>query len=248
MRLAPRAPPPEEVEGPTDEADMAVGAVPAGAGVPAASSTPGWLTGRKHSGAPDYSRSERYVYMAAEGSGLCDASGEVVYQHSQPWAHVGELVDAAREVAPRGELVIAVHPSAHHEIGLPERFPHEGDRPRLEFARAAMGPTTSVREIGSAGGLVVERHDAPRVLSVSRATAASSPVPPTPASWPAPLTVSAQRSGSGTPIRPRRRCTSSSSGASLVATAWGRQRRTQRWSRPICPQLGACLPRCGRGH
>jgi hypothetical protein len=27
-----------------------------------------------------------------------------------------------------------------------------------------MGPTTSVREIGSAGGLVVERHDAPRVL------------------------------------------------------------------------------------
>ena len=26
------------------------------------------------------------------------------------------------------------------------------------------GPTTSVREIGSAGGLVVERHDAPRVL------------------------------------------------------------------------------------
>ena len=162
--VGPSGPPPDEVEVPTDEADVAVGEIPAGAGAPAASSTSRSLTGRKNSDAPDYSRSERYVYMAAQGLGLCDASGQVVYQHSHPWAHVGELVDAAREVAPRGELVIAVHPGAHHVMGLPERFPHEGDRPRLEFARAAMGPTTSVREIGSAGGLVVERHDAPRVL------------------------------------------------------------------------------------
>ena len=160
--VGPSAPRPVEAEAPLDEADVAVGEVPAGAS--AAPTTSRSLTGRKHNGAPDYSRSDRYVYMAAEGSDLCDASGQVVYQHGHHWAQVGELVDAAREVAPRGELVIAVHPGAHDEIGLPERFPHEGDRPRLEFARAAMGPATSVREIGSAGGLVVERHGAPRVL------------------------------------------------------------------------------------
>ena len=71
---------------------------------------------------------------------------------------------AALRAAPGPQLVIAVHPGAHGELGLPARLPHDGERPRLEFARAAITAAIAVREVGGAGGLVVEAHDQPRVL------------------------------------------------------------------------------------
>jgi hypothetical protein len=114
--------------------------------------------------APSLGRSERYTYLAAEALNLYDSAGEVIAHQDKPWAHVGQLVGAALRAAPGPQLVIAVYPGAHEELGLPARLPHDGERPRLEFARGAITAAIAVREVGGAGGLVVEAHDQPRVL------------------------------------------------------------------------------------
>jgi hypothetical protein len=99
----------------------------------------------------------RYRYLATDGRRLISSTGDAV---EGPWAHAGELVDAARQLVASGDVIIVVHPSAHFFLGLPERQDLLGERDddgfRHAFARGAFDATTSVREVGRAGGLIVE--------------------------------------------------------------------------------------------
>ena len=158
--LAEQGPEVVEAAGPPDDTDKPGQSGELGPAATVRSAGPGTHKAK----APALGRSDRYTYLAADGFRLYDSDGHVIVEVGRPWGHVGELVDAALQAAPGPQLVIAVHPGAHGQLGLPARLPHDGERPRLEFARAAITTATAVREIGGAGGLVVEAHDQPRVL------------------------------------------------------------------------------------
>ncbi len=107
---------------------------------------------------PAGAATSRYRYVATDGRRVVAGDGASV--GGGPWAHVGELVDAARQLVPDGELIVAVHPAAHFLLGLPET---KGDIPgpggeglRLRFGADALSEATSVREVGDSGGMVVE--------------------------------------------------------------------------------------------
>ena len=101
----------------------------------------------------------RYRYVATDGRSVVAGDGASV--GGGPWAHVGEMVDAARQLVPDGELIVAVHPSAHFLLGLPETkgdiSEPGGEGLRLRFGADALSEATSVREVGDSGGMVVER-------------------------------------------------------------------------------------------
>jgi len=117
--------------------------------------------------------------------GLCDASGQVVYQHSHPWPMWESSSTQPGKWPLEASWSLPCTPGAPRD-GASRAFPHEGDRPRLEFARAAMGRRRRSARSAAPADWWWNAMMPRACSSVSRATAASSPVPPTPVSWPRP--------------------------------------------------------------